>query len=93
MLSEEAGHLKSFFLLKWCSKCPRGEHLAALLQITAGGGGKMEGLKGYCCVCNLTSNPDLKAIFAEVIYEPMWHGVAAGTKVILQLLACFILWL
>lgn len=44
----------------------------ALLQIAAGGGDKMDGLEGYCCVCNLTSNPDLKAIFTEVIYEPLW---------------------
>lgn len=65
----------------------------SLLQIAAGGGDKMDSLKGYCCVCKLTSNPDLKAIFAEVVYEPVWHRVAAGTKVILQLLACFVLWL
>lgn len=67
----------------------------ALLQISAGGGDKMDGLNGYCHVCNLTSsNPDLKAIFAEVIYGPMWHRGAVGTKVILWLLAYdFILWL
>lgn len=55
----------------------------------------MDGLNGYCHVCNLTSsNPDLKAIFAEVIYGPMWHRGAVGTKVILWLLAYdFILWL
>lgn len=63
------------------------------LQIAAGGGDRRDGLKGYCCVCNLTSDPHLRAIFAEVIYEPVWHRVAARTKVILQLLACFILWL
>lgn len=52
----------------------------------------MDGFKGYCRVWNLATNPDLKAIFAEVIYEPEWQR-AAGTKDILEVLTCFILWL
>jgi len=40
--------------------------LLALLQVSAGGGEEINGFKGYFCVCNLTTNPDLKEIFAAV---------------------------
>lgn len=54
--------------------------------------------KGYCCACDLTVNPDLKAIFAEARQRFMSLGGtecqrAAGTSVVSELLTCFILWL
>lgn len=54
--------------------------------------------KGYCCACDLTVNPDLKAIFAEARQRFMSLGGtecqrAAGTNVVSELLTCFILWL
>lgn len=56
----------------------------------------MDGFKGYCCACSLPTNPDLKAVFAGAQWRFMnlggmeWQG-AAGTKVISELLTCFIL--
>lgn len=52
----------------------------SLPQVAAGGGEEMDGFKGYCCVCDLTTNLDLKAIFALVVSEPRRHRVAKGCR-------------
>lgn len=52
----------------------------SLPQLAAGGGEEVDGFKGYCCVCNLTPNLDLKKIFVLVISEPGWHRVAKGCR-------------
>lgn len=80
VMSGEVGHLKCFFLLIWHWHCLWVNALPALPQTAAGAGEVMDGFKGYCCDCNLTTNPDLKVIFAEAIYELRWHGVAKGCR-------------